>query len=510
MRGNKRKKGSKSELKGQPIARRSRRVLWVPLVLVAGVAASIGIWASTRSRPTLPPLPPARYEEQADGAKRVIVDPARMAAFCESLGLPEPPALASLDGVLAHLLYAGHAKVAEEPNAAEHYGALGDVYQAHNFPDRAIRCYERAIAHGDRFEWHYQIFRVRSEQGQPEEAIESLHRVLALNAEYAPAYFHLGEHLLQDGQLDAAEAAYRRYAHLRPQDENGYVGLAKIAGMRRDDQEALRQLRTAFERNPDDYRVHYQLSQLYQRQGKSDLAERHLGQYQSLPRYISFSDPLASRIRWLGTTPRRVQEIVHGLHLQERDEEGIRFSLRAAHRRPRSPPVLQALASSYRQAGKLSEALDVMRRAMEIDPTYFKGLTTLSEIYTSLERHDEALAVAEKAIRLASDNDFPHWLKGEALRRSGKLEESIPCYRRAVQLAPDKVVPARILAEVLLRTNRLAEARDAYQQVLRIKAGDPRAKERLKVVEQRLRAQTASQPAFSPSPDAQHRPGRPN
>ena len=96
------------------------------------------------------------------------------------------------------------------------------------------------------------------------------------------------------------------------------------------------------------------------------------------------------------------------------------------------------------------------------------------------------------------------------LALQGRWDDAASLNRSIIDLFPTDVDAYNRLGKAATELGRYAEARDAYQQVLRIKAGDRQATERLKAIEGHLQAQTASQPAPSPSPDTDGRFGESN
>jgi tetratricopeptide (TPR) repeat protein len=132
-----------------------------------------------------------------------------------------------------------------------------------------------------------------------------------------------------------------------------------------------------------------------------------------------------------------------------------------------------------------------------MDADSLLALCTLCEILLGLDRHDEVIEAAERAIRIDPTREYPYWLKGQALRRSGRLFDAIESYRLAAERAPDKFMVCLSFAGALHQAGRFAEARDAYLQALRVRPHDERVLKRLGDVERQLKRQTTSQPYAS-------------
>ncbi len=434
---------------------------------------------------TVTELPPPRYETQMDGARRVLVDPQAMAAFTESLDLPTPPDFAELDGVWSSFLYRAHEQLARRPQSAEAVGRLGDLYQAHEERDRALACYRRALELEDNYAWHYQIARVQERLGHAGKALAALQATVERNPEFAPAWFHLGEALIRAGELDRAEDAYQTYVDLQPEDENGYVGLGKVAAGRNESEKALRYFMQAGDRNPNDYRVYFQMSQIFQKLGDEQRAKTYRDRFQSLPQYVSMNDPLASRIRWMGTTVDRVEDIVGGLLTQQRADEAIKAARDALEHRPKSAALHELLASSCLGAEQLDDAMSSARKAVELDPVFVRAWVTLCRIALQQEAYEQADTAAEEAMRLDPNSHQPYLLKGLALALQGEFGAAIPFFERSAERAPQDIRPLWQLAEACLMAGRLDQAEATYKKLLKLKPADSPARERLDQIARR-------------------------
>jgi predicted TPR repeat methyltransferase len=85
----------------------------------------------------------------------------------------------------------------------------------------------------------------------------------------------------------------------------------------------------------------------------------------------------------------------------------------------------------------------------------------------------EAVAAYRRAVALAPNSaDFRYNL-GNALRRSGDLEEAVSAYGAAVALKPEHAGARRGLARTLLRAGRREEAAGVYDEWLRMDPGNP-------------------------------------
>jgi adenylate cyclase len=84
------------------------------------------------------------------------------------------------------------------------------------------------------------------------------------------------------------------------------------------------------------------------------------------------------------------------------------------------------------------KAVELGRLAIGIDPSFGDAYALLSNVYLALERHAEAVAAADKAISLSSNQADALVIAAWALALTGRAEEAIPIVQRAFRLNPNQ------------------------------------------------------------------------
>jgi len=151
--------------------------------------------------------------------------------------------------------------------------------------------------------------------------------------------------------------------------------------------------------------------------------------------------------------------------------EGIRyFSVaRSLHPNP-DGGLLNNLGHDLTYAGRVDEALTVLREAVRLMPEHPAVHTNLGRALKEKGEWDEAIAEFREAIRLDPKWEFAHASLGQVLREKGLLEESIEAYREAVQLRPDLWDTHYGLAYTLHQEgSKLDEAMTHYRETIRLK-----------------------------------------
>jgi tetratricopeptide (TPR) repeat protein len=112
---------------------------------------------------------------------------------------------------------------------------------------------------------------------------------------------------------------------------------------------------------------------------------------------------------------------------------------------PRNPIALNNLGYFFVERGEnLQEALDLIQRAIAIDPTNPSYLDSLGWAYFKLGRTDEAIRQLEEAARLDDTSATIHEHLGDAYRQKGKLEQARTAWQRAAVLTSGPSDTARI------------------------------------------------------------------
>jgi protein O-GlcNAc transferase len=126
------------------------------------------------------------------------------------------------------------------------------------------------------------------------------------------------------------------------------------------------------------------------------------------------------------------------------------------------------LGNALREVGRLTEAVDCYRRAIDLDPAYGMAHSNLAHALNEQNLFEAGLECAKRAVEL-----IPNFLGAQvncaaALMGLERYEEAEAPLRRVVELAPDKPEAYRDLGEILAKLGRLEEAVASYRQALDI------------------------------------------
>ena len=99
--------------------------------------------------------------------------------------------------------------------------------------------------------------------------------------------------------------------------------------------------------------------------------------------------------------------------------------------------ALHCLGGIAYQTGNLERAVELIDRAVRINPKIAATDPYRSAALNQLNRHEEALAVCDEAIRLKPDFVELHYNRANALYGLGRLADALVSYDKVIQLRPD-------------------------------------------------------------------------
>ena len=118
----------------------------------------------------------------------------------------------------------------------------------------------------------------------------------------------------------------------------------------------------------------------------------------------------------------------------------------------------------YQETGKYAEALPYYQKTLELDPKHVQAATNMGTLYNQMGKTEEAIAAYKKA--LAIDPRYGTARVNLALVYSqlGRTDEAVACYRDAIAADPEYADAYINLGTLYKDTGRMAEAAAALQK----------------------------------------------
>ncbi len=266
------------------------------------------------SRPRPPALPTSILID-ADGLLAAIY----MGALDVERLLADLPALRTFGErrLRVAIPFPGRRQTRGWPSFFEYMDGIARAYTRAGYPDEAVAYYRKvARIKPGQVEVHLNLARALVELGRNEEAISEFREALAIGPENAPALGDLGLALARERRYDEAVGEYRKALEIDPGNAITLTNLGLALTRLGKTDEAVQALSQAVLVNPGFPEAHYHLGVARLRLGDPDGAVRHLS-------------------------------------------DSIRLE-------PDSIRAREALAAAYAEAGRLTDAIETARRAMEL------------------------------------------------------------------------------------------------------------------------------------------------
>jgi tetratricopeptide (TPR) repeat protein len=134
---------------------------------------------------------------------------------------------------------------------------------------------------------------------------------------------------------------------------------------------------------------------------------------------------------------------------------------------PGWPPTLTSLAELLLQAGRASDALPLLQRAVQGTPPYRRAVFLLMRQYLDLGQPAAALEVGNAWYRSGQVDEELSALHVSAYAALGRPHDAVADYRRLLAGSPDNPVAAHTLAVALNAADQPEEAERVVSQTLR-------------------------------------------
>jgi tetratricopeptide (TPR) repeat protein len=286
-------------------------------------------------------------------------------------------------------------------------------------------------------------------------AIDYLRRACHAPRTPAPYYSNLAEMCRQKGLLAEGEAAGLRAVTIEPNLATAWNNL----GILQQEAGKFESSRLALERTvglkPDWPEAHNNLGNTYRRLNDLTRARRHYEKAIELrPDYAESHSNLASLLNdeanydAAAAAARRAIEINPQLidaylnlagieNARSQPAEALRWLNALLPFAPLHPGALSARARTLKQLDRLEEALDTARRAVTLAPQSAEAHNVLGQIHQAMAQQDEALAAFERAIELPGVSAEDAMLsRATVLMEAGRKEAALLEYQRAAKAFP--------------------------------------------------------------------------
>jgi cellulose synthase operon protein C len=360
----------------------------------------------------------------------------------------------------------------------------GEAYVASGNMALAEKSYERAnsLDKGN-INSKIRLAQVRLASGDTERAFNDLQTLAAgdssqYQAELALFNAHLRRREYADAMAAADALEKKQPKSGLPSTLRGYVHLAQrdLAGARASFEKAL-------EMQPGDYSAASNLAVLDIREGKLQAArERYDRMLAKDPRneqlllasaeMLAIAGASAEQVKAeldkaIAANPSSVRARLALVNFHARRHDG-KAALAAAQSGlsalPNDPQLTQALASSQLAVGDKNQAVDTLRRLVELQPQNPSALLHLAEAQVAVKDYSAAIVSERKALALKPDLAAAWTALAKTYLASGKPEPAIAEARKVQKEKPDKSFGFALEGEILASQHKNVEAANAFRE----------------------------------------------
>lgn len=139
---------------------------------------------------------------------------------------------------------------------------------------------------------------------------------------------------------------------------------------------------------------------------------------------------------------------------------------------PDDADALARAGLAARRDGEHERAVELLTRAVELDPAHPQAWKYLGTAYLHLDRLGRAEEAFRRQIEVAPETEHLYASLGTALERQGRLEEAEAAYRRELERDADDIYATVGLASLLVQTGRVEEAAPLLEAVRERKIGE--------------------------------------
>ncbi len=342
---------------------------------------------------------------------------------------------------------------------AQRHAELGLVYEANGLVSEARASFENAseLAPRNRL-WRYHAMMMRQLCGDFAGALQGYRDLAEAEPDFAAVHYRLADALLEAGEFDEAAGAFRRTMALVPSAPQPYVGLADVSLRQRDFARAVQLLEEARALDPTYRQTNYLLGLAYRGLGRREEAERELALgIDSSKRYVA--DAASKQLEnYLAGFASQLKK-ANALDDAGRFSDAAQILERALAIRPNDVSVMINLSVAYQHMQVFQRALDLLLRAEAADDSRAEIYINIVECLLALQRPEEAIPYGEKAAELAPDLGQAHFAAGRALYTAQRFGEAREALRATARLDTQNPEVFLLLGIACARLQQYLEAK---------------------------------------------------
>jgi tetratricopeptide (TPR) repeat protein len=367
-----------------------------------------------------------------------------------------------------------------EPKNADNYLLLGRLYLLNKDLLKAETQFKQALKLDPSSEEAVtNLAFLFNDEGDTKRALETLNSVPEA-ARTSKIYAALGATYEKQKDYKSAVDAYQRALKLDKENIDAMRGLAQNLANDNQVDAALTEYKAVQDADPQDPQAAVEMSKLYRRMGKLDLAMESLKKAEPLSQEmleVPYNEALILEAQG------KFDEAAAALQKLVSRTTSPDGNYSAGERNNRAV-FLQRLGNIYRESGHPQQAVETFRKMIDLGgDEAARGYQELIDTYREQKQWPEASRAAQEAAGKFPDNRSLKLALALQLADDGKSEEAIKLAKSAIKGVPAEDMETYMsLCQLYSRLKRWKEAEDALNEASRL-ASHPDEKEYLQYLQ---------------------------
>jgi len=317
---------------------------------------------------------------------------------------------------------------------------------------------------------------VQSNHGNATEAMRYWEKGLELNPRRADVYAAMAWLAMAKADYDKAIARWRKALEIEPQMPGAHNTIGRALMGLGKQKDAIEEFKKDIQISPQSSVSYFWLGQAYLQMKEYDKAKEN---YETA---VSLQPDLTNAYHGLLTVCTRLKQraeaqeymaIFNKLKAEDRkDLKGrkVAFDDATAMRKGVAKTYMHA-GQMYRDRGDPQKALELLERAVALDPENTVYLMKLAALYGTSNQIAEALQVHKKISEIEPQNSLCHLNTGILSAKLKQYVDAEKAFRKVITLTPESSAGYRSLAQIYLETQRnLPAARELAEQAVALEA----------------------------------------
>jgi tetratricopeptide (TPR) repeat protein len=361
-----------------------------------------------------------------------------------------------MDDAIAHYRRALELK----PSFAAAMDNLGVALAKRGQVEEATALFQKALEIRPEFaEAHYDLGLALLQRGQPQQAVAHFRRAQEIRPGYAEAHNNLGSVLAQMGETEEAIAQFRRTLEIRPDFAEAHNNLGWVLLQRGRVEESITHLQRALECRPDYAEAHNSLGIALLREGRVDEAAGHFQKALEInPGYLEAQHNLGAVLLRKELVDQAIvcfEKVVQirpdyaeahynlGVAFLRKGqvEQAMIHLQKALEIRPQFAEAEYSLGNALVRKGDAVEAVACLEKALESRPDFTEAQNNLAWVLATWPA--AAVRNGARAVQLAEQADHLSGGKNPAFKgtlaaayaEAGRFSEAVATAQRALRLA---------------------------------------------------------------------------